>query len=567
MANVFTTSMSGMQSYQTMLDVTANNIANAETNGFKSSRVDFADQFYSLVQPAVKTGSTTGGVNSSQVGNGAQVAGISVQFNQGPIQSTGRDLDLAITGNGFFTLRDTGGTNFYSRVGSFGFNGGAPRELVDLSTGYKVLNTAGGTISPVETMPAVATSSLTLSGNLPTTASVPLTASSLKSLFALKATDGSAVNDGTLLSATTLANGPQTAALPVNFFGTAPDGQPFSGQLNLPANATVKQLISAMNAAFVRPQGLGTEQIATATLDSGRIMVTGNVHGAQMSLFLGEQPPPTLSAPLPASLAEANTWQYGAAGDTFAWSRARFTPDSVETSMSLFTGEGTQHTVNGRWFNTSTVTTGTGLPTDHQRQWDLIADVPIGGALVPGQDALRGLTFAADGTQLTAPTGSLQTTWTVGGASTINFDTSALRGFQADAVIDSTDTTGATSGLLESMAFNEYGILVGNYSNNKTMAMSTPEHQIGISVFANNAGLLSDGQNLWSPTASSGDPTLLAAGTAATNFITAGALEGSNVDMTGQFTNLISAQRGFQANSKAFQTGDQMLTEALSLFR
>ena len=306
MANVFTTSMSGMLGYQNMLDVTANNIANAETNGFKTSRVEFSDQFYNLIQSPVPASGSTGGTNPSQVGNGVQVAAVSVQFTQGPIQPTGRDLDLAITGNGFFTLRDPGKTTFYSRVGSFSFDGGSPRTLVDNATGFQVLNTKGDKISPVETLPATATTNLTLGGNLPPTATVPLTGSRLNSLFGLKMTNGTAVTGSSLLSATTLANSQPAGPLSINLFGNAPDGVPFSNQFNLPANATVQQLVTAMNGAFSRPNGTNTLQFATASLDQGRISVTGQVAGSQMNLFMGEQPPPAL----PASLAAASTWQY-----------------------------------------------------------------------------------------------------------------------------------------------------------------------------------------------------------------------------------------------------------------
>ena len=563
MANVFTTSMSGMLGYQNMLDVTANNIANAETNGFKTSRVEFSDQFYNLIQSPVPASGSTGGTNPSQVGNGVQVAAVSVQFTQGPIQPTGRDLDLAITGNGFFTLRDPGKTTFYSRVGSFSFDGGSPRTLVDNATGFQVLNTKGDKISPVETLPATATTNLTLGGNLPPTATVPLTGSRLNSLFGLKMTNGTAVTGSSLLSATTLANSQPAGPLSINLFGNAPDGVPFSNQFNLPANATVQQLVTAMNGAFSRPNGTNTLQFATASLDQGRISVTGQVAGSQMNLFMGEQPPPAL----PASLAAASTWQYGAPTDTYAWSRLRFSPDSVPENLSLYTADGTRHEVDARWISTSTVTTGTGLDTDNQRKWDLIADVPKGGTLIPGSDSLRDLTFNTDGTLLAPPTGSLATNWTVGGASTVTFDVTALRGFQGDAFADSTDRTGFAAGTLQTISVDQFGIINGGYSNGKTVAMSATDHQVGLATFSNTAGLLSDGQNLWSPTANSGEPVLVAPGTAATNLISAGALEGSNVDMTSQFTNLITAQRGFQANSKAFQTGDQMLTEAFSLFR
>ena len=563
MANVFTTSMSGMLGYQSMLDVTANNIANAETSGFKTSRVDFSDQFYNLVASPVPPSGTTGGTNPSQIGNGVQVASVSVQFTQGPIQPTGRDLDLAITGNGFFTLRDPGGSTSYSRVGSFTFDGGSPRTLVDTATGFQVLNTKGATISPVETLPATPTTSLILGGNLPPTSTVPLTGSKLNSLFGLKMTDGTQVSGSSLLSATTLANSQAAGPLPINLFGSAPDGVPFSKQVILPANATVQQLVTAMNSAFNRPNGPSTEQFATASLDQGRISVTGQTAGSQMTLFMGEQPPPAL----PASLAAANTWQYGAAADTYAWSRLRFTPDSVSNDLSLYTADGTRHEVNARWYSTSTVTTGTGLSTDNQRQWDLIADVPKGGTLVPGSDGLRGLTFNADGTLLTPPTGTLASNWTVGGASSVTFDVTTMRGFQGEAFADATDLTGSRAGTLQSITVDQFGKVNGGYSNDKTVAMSASDHQIGMATFSNMAGLLSDGQNLWSPTANSGEPVLIAPGTAGTNLISSGALEGSNVDMTNQFTNLITAQRGFQANSKAFQTGDQMLTEAFSLFR
>lgn len=563
MANVFTTSMSGMLGYQSMLDVTANNIANAETNGFKTSRVDFSDQFYNLIQSPVPPGGTTGGSNPSQVGNGVQVASVSVQFIQGPIQPTGRDLDLAITGNGFFTLRDPGGTSFYSRVGSFAFDGGSPRTLVDTATGFQVLNTKGKTISPVESLPATATTSLKLGGNLPPTSTVPLTGSRLNSLFALKMTDGTAVSGSSLLSATTLANSPQAGPLSLNLFGTAPDGIAYAKQVTLPANATVQQLVTAVNSALNRPNGSSTLQFATASLDQGRISVTGQIAGSQMNLFMGEQPPPAQ----PASLAAANTWQYGTGADTYAWSRLRFTPESVSDTLSLYTADGTRHEVDARWFSASTVTTGTGLDTDNQRKWDLIADVPKGGTLVPGSDALHDLTFNVDGTLLNPPTGQLVTNWTVGGASSVTFDVTSMRGFQGDAFADSTDLTGSKAGTLQTISVDQFGQVNGGYSNDKTVAMSATDHQIGLATFSNTAGLLSDGQNLWSPTANSGEPKLVAPGTAATNLITSGALEGSNVDMTNQFTNLITAQRGFQANSKAFQTGDQMLTEAFSLFR
>ncbi len=563
MSSVLTTSMSGMLAHQAMLDVTANNIANSETSGFKSGRVDFADQLYRLQQGATQPGGTTGGRDPSQVGNGVQVAGIATQFTQGPIQPTGRDLDLAINGTGFFRLRDASGVEHYSRVGSFGLDGGVPRQLVDLATGYQVLNTLGTTISPVDSVAAAATTKLTLAGNLPPTATAPLTGAKLSSLFALKKSDGTAVSGSTLLSSTTLARAAPGGPVTVNLFGAAPDGQPYSKQITLAANATVQDLVNGLNGALNRPSGLTTETFATVSLDQGKLNVAGSIPGDQFNLFLGEQPPPVL----PASTAIANSWQYGGASDTYAWSRLRFTPDSVATTLPLFTADGTKHAIDARWFNSSTVTTGTGQPTDFQRVWDLVTDTPVGGSLAAGGDALRGLTFNTDGSQLSPPTGVITSSWTVGGASTMTVDTTNMRGYQGDGVADATDLTGYAAGTLNGISVDQFGVLNGSYSNGKTVPMSATGHQIGLVTFTNPGGLLAQGQNLWAATGNSGAATQTIPGTAGINTITPGALEGSNVDMTSEFTRLIVAQRGFQSNSRAFQTGDQLLTEAFSLFR
>src|SRR5258706_12487708 len=104
----FGIALSGIHAAQSDLNVTANNIANAETTGFKQSRTQFAELF--AVSPQ--------GVSSTQTGNGVKVVGVTQQFSQGDIRATDSSLDLAISGQGFFTLRDNGAMA-YSRAGSF----------------------------------------------------------------------------------------------------------------------------------------------------------------------------------------------------------------------------------------------------------------------------------------------------------------------------------------------------------------------------------------------------------------------------------------------------------------
>ncbi len=104
----FNTAISGLNAATTDLNVISNNIANASTTGFKSSRAEFADVF-----PASNLGTS-----ANSVGRGVQVAAVNQEFTQGNINFTDNNLDLAISGRGFFILSD-GGTRVFSRAGAF----------------------------------------------------------------------------------------------------------------------------------------------------------------------------------------------------------------------------------------------------------------------------------------------------------------------------------------------------------------------------------------------------------------------------------------------------------------
>ena len=106
--SAFNIALSGLTAASTDLDVVSNNVANADTIGFKSSRAEFADVY---AAGAVN-------LNQSSVGEGVRVAATAQQFTQGDISTTGSNLDLALSGDGFFTLKDASGTE-YSRNGAF----------------------------------------------------------------------------------------------------------------------------------------------------------------------------------------------------------------------------------------------------------------------------------------------------------------------------------------------------------------------------------------------------------------------------------------------------------------
>lgn len=167
----FTIALSGLSAASDDLGVTANNIANSNTNGFKKSRSEFAEVY------AVSTESLA----SNTTGSGVRLNSVAQQFDQGNIDFTGNSLDLAIAGEGFFTLSDAGSLS-YTRAGAFsvdrdGYVGDADGRRLQVypSLGNGAFNTGG--LQDLRLLtgqnPPQATAEVTLGVNLPADATVP----------------------------------------------------------------------------------------------------------------------------------------------------------------------------------------------------------------------------------------------------------------------------------------------------------------------------------------------------------------------------------------------------------
>jgi len=115
--------VTGLQQHQKSMDVVGNNIANVNTVGYKGSRVVFSDLMSQTLSPAKAPGDGTGGVNAKQIGLGSKLGAIDVNFNQGTLQTTGVSTDLAIQGDGFFTVKSSNTEQaYYTRAGNFTFD-------------------------------------------------------------------------------------------------------------------------------------------------------------------------------------------------------------------------------------------------------------------------------------------------------------------------------------------------------------------------------------------------------------------------------------------------------------
>ena len=174
-----------------------------------------------------------------------------------------------------------------------------------------------------------------------------------------------------------------------------------------------------------------------------------------------------------------------------------------------------------------------------------------------GQTSLLGeeVTFDAAG-RLTAPAGAL----TLGG---VQIDVSTLTGYAGITSIEAKEQDGRQAGKLEAFELQPDGTLMGSFSNGQRYALA----QLGLATFANPAGLEKSGSSVYRATVNSGQATVGAAGEGGRGELSSGALEMSNVDLSAEFTSLIVAQRGFQANSRVITTSDELLQELVNLKR
>jgi len=136
MLRAMSTAITSLGLHQSYMDVIADNLANANTSGFKSSVVSFQDQFGQLLGAGSGPTTDLGGINPTQIGLGVQLGSISRNFTQGSLKDTGRSLDMALQGDGFFVYEDSN-TRYYSRDGSLELD--SEGVLVNASTGQRIL--------------------------------------------------------------------------------------------------------------------------------------------------------------------------------------------------------------------------------------------------------------------------------------------------------------------------------------------------------------------------------------------------------------------------------------------
>ncbi len=476
----FQQGLSGLNASAKHLDTIGNNVANANTVGFKQSQAMFADLY----------ATSLAGSGAVQVGTGVKVSTIAQQFTQGNITNTSNSMDIAISGQGFFRMVDQNGAITYTRNGQFQLDksGNIVNSQGFKLSGYPATN---GVISAAQPVPIQinaadltpkATANVTMGLNLDSRMALP-------TITPFDPNNPQSYNSSTSLTVYDSQGSSHVAAL--YFAKTGPNA--WNSYLTVDGN---------------KVPAAGTALTA----------MTFNTNGVLTSPTL-----PVTSAsfnPVPAPISAVGA--------------------SVAAGGTLISGPATASLLVG-----ATVTGG---------------DLPA-GTTITAINSANSFTVSAP-----SPAGFAATTLTVvnpasAGAQTINFDFTGTSQFGGNFGVNTTTQDGFTSGRLSGFTTSPDGTILGRYTNGQSRALG----QVVLANFTSPQGLQPLGNNAWAETASSGGPLVGTPGSSSLGVLQSSAVEDSNVDLTAELVNMITAQRVYQANAQTIKTQDQVLQTLVNL--
>jgi flagellar hook protein FlgE len=509
----FSTPLSGLNANSQDLSVIANNLANLNTVGYKAAVANFQDLFYQQI-------GTNGAGNPVQVGVGTQMGAISGQFTQGSIESTGVPTDVAIQGGGFFTLVKNG-LQEYTRAGNFSVASNGSLVTADGGNiqGYEAVN---GVINPNQTLgalsipagltsPPKATSNLALTLNLDSGTPIAPSPASQKT--------------GTgILPATTLKTGSVL---------TFSDGTNSFTYTTI-ANDTLNNVITAIN---------------------GNANFTASLSGNSLAISANSGTAITFSSN---TLTDSTT---STQSETFV-SSGTSTVGTFSTSIAVNDALGAIHVLTYTFTKTAA------------NAWNYSITIPAADVGAAGNPVvIKTGTMAFNGSgQLTTPAANVAGVAVTGfadGASNLTFNwqlydpnkSGLITQVAGTSATSSTLQDGYASGTLTGFSIDSAGIIEGIFSNGQTV----PVGQIALATFSNEEGLLRNGSNDFLPSLASGAANVGQPGAAGRGTLTGGSLELSNADIATEFSKLILAERGYQANARAITTFDQVTQDAINL--
>ncbi len=537
MIQSFYTGNAGLNANKNWLSVISDNIANVNTIGFKAERVNFED----LIASSLTTFANNSPKNI-EIGGGSFVGSTTKDFSQGALMNTNTPTDLALDGEGFFMVRDAQNVTYYTRAGQFRTD--ANGDLINLN-GMKLLgwqlddtgNIAGaiGAINIPNDMPPHVTTKLTLKEPTNLDAGSQL----VTGVFDTSdATTYSYVNAITVYDSLGVSHEAQLYFVHIGanqwrVFGLM-DDEPI--QFNVPGDAnTYDALIIEFNGvgqiSRVLGYGVNTDRTITAegeTPDLGQFTLP-NTPVLPGSLVITQYTDGVNTYTI--------NWIDDGHGNIIDLNNnnrviGSISYDDGNIFINQFTGNGTTETLTAGSYKTydTTVSTNT-IPPDQIT----IVPIPINNS-----------------NSATLNTGGNPIQFTL--------DMQNMKQVESEFIFYA-EQDGYAKGDLLSVSVSEDGLVRGVYSNGQVRDWA----RIAIATFNDKEILIRKGNNLFLPNSQTYTPIIVPGGVISK--IRGGFLELSNVDISREFINLITAQRAYQANARTITTSDQVLQETMNIKR
>ena len=543
--------VSGLKTHQTRMDVIGNNIANVNTVAFKSSSVTFSDILYQTTSNASGANATTGtgGVNAKQIGLGTTAAATKVSITSaGASETTGNPFDIRLTDKNStnFFIVNNGSENVFTRSGSFYVDGSG--NLCMSSTGYTVMGWQVDETTGEIRKDTVSALRIMQEKNL---TSAPEATTQATIAGVLDENDTDVKNDA-------------GRVMNLNFYD------------NLGYQYTAKFAIKSTGT-----DGKYTVEL-TSVLDSDNQNITANLSKQDMAKIFGNYN-------ADAKLGEyvlTKDYEYDSVSKSYTnkTTGEKFPINNATDNSTTFVGNnGSQVSITEIFSGITTTianniknatnnykvafdqTTGQATVTGEQTSYDLLFDTSTGKfASIGGDTPSTMLNMSALSSGLLNNNGNFQNI-TVDFSQCLNYNNSGKSTIGADAgAVDGTTGKGRKLGAMTGISIDTSGRIYGTYDNGNTELLG----QIAVAQFSNASGLEKVGESCYRTTLNSGEFDGIGVEISADgSSMTTGELEMSNVDLSTEFTSMITTQRGFQANSRVITTSDTLLEELVNLKR
>lgn len=554
--------VAGLKTHQTRMDVIGNNIANVNTTAYKSSSMTFSELMSQTTQKASGANATTGvgGTNAKQIGLGVKAGAINTAITtQGSAQSTGNPFDIMITGDNFFVVSN-GSENFFTRDGSFYVDGAG--NLAMTSTGYNVMgwgvDKTTGNIKQdtVTALRIMSTANMTYPPEATTQANI-------SGILDENDKDVTSANGKTVNLNFFDARGYSYTAKFTFKQSGEPNTNVYSMELTKLLDSTGAEIdISALDFGNRTQQKMETKVTLNtdAYMWDGKVLKTkdGTTEVANLADIFNQDG--SLITPQDDAAAQKQQKALDAIAKAYGYE------GSTDEFLNLYI-------------------TSAADPKQQLTMQDLLGNMMAGKNtdILPADGStitMEGRYFEGTTVVFNKDTAKLES---VGGSTTnlgINAAFSQLGGNFSDITIDlsectnydnkGTSTIGATSGDgrrlgdMIGVSIQKDGMIYASYDNGMTKLLG----QIATAAFANASGLEKEGDNLYSATLNSGEFDGIGVDiTAGGGYMSTCQLEMSNVDLSSEFTEMITTQRGFQANSRIITVSDTLLEELTNLKR